>query len=653
VNNKLISIDFETYLISEEAPIPKPVCVSFYDGEKSGLYVGDEMHEFLLKILTEDYTIIAHNAKFEMLVITTYNPEWLELVRSKYNSGKIVCTQVYNMTLDCIREKPHYRHSLADLVEKYFDIDIKETKKNPDAWRLRYNELDGVPIEKWPKAAIDYAIDDSIYAYNIYKEQQKEKILDIRDAIEADYYLNLMGNIGITVNQETVAKLKQEVQTIIKPALDRLTKAGICYLNDKGTFSKRSLNFRKLIESKVKNLEYTSKGSISINTESLDKYILEDPEFQEAVDFRAIMALEKVQTTYIKALEQADPVIRSSYKPVVSTNRTSSFSSRLYPSVNIQQMPRQVDGTTVDVRNCFEPRPGNRIISIDYGGLELCSCASQLKNFYGSSKMLDLINEGKDLHSFFAAKVLKIPYKEFISKKKELAHVRQLCKAINLGFPGGIGLDTMRTLLAKDKINPYFKILRVGTNKKQLYSLIYKLNADGIRDIRLKRLNKRDYAIVKDELVLLRKQMYNIYPELKKFLDTGHRKFLNGESRWVKNDFGEWEEEELYRYDSNGFYRDRCTYSALCNGYLMQTPSAIGAKKMVCNVMKQFPDITPLAFIHDEILYETNSLDNLENICYSMIDSMKEILPDVKITVEASVMDKWSKAGGEEFVYGY
>ena len=65
-----VAIDFETYLISATSPTPKAVCLSYYTGSKSGLLIGlDEMEPFLLALLKSDLNIIAHNSKFELLVI--------------------------------------------------------------------------------------------------------------------------------------------------------------------------------------------------------------------------------------------------------------------------------------------------------------------------------------------------------------------------------------------------------------------------------------------------------------------------------------------------------------------------------------------------------------------------------------------------------
>ena len=118
-----------------------------------------------------------------------------------------------------------------------------------------------------------------------------------------------------------------------------------------------------------------------------------------------------------------------------------------------------------------------------------------------------------------------------------------------------------------------------------------------------------------------------------------------------KNEFGEWEEEPMYMYDTHGFKRDWCTYTALCNGFLMQTPSAVGAQKAVNAVVRKFydnSDIFPQAFIHDEIVFEVKAdcYHLIDEAAEIMISEMQTVLSSVRISVEASVSDYWQKADG-------
>ncbi len=317
-------------------------------------------------------------------------------------------------------------------------------------------------------------------------------------------------------------------------------------------------------------------------------------------------------------------------------------------------MPREVPNVSYDIRNCFVPSvDGCKIVSIDYAGLELASTAHQLYRVYNKSSMRDTINEGTspiDMHSKLAARIKGVSYEHFMEHKKEQEYkdARQLAKPINLGFPGGIGFDTMRHLLWQAGINTRFEVLHTEKKRQALNYYYFKLQAP---DIRIARIDKNTWALVRDELVKLKRDFFDLYPELESFLKVTHNKYITKNKKWVKNEYGEWEEEPMYKYDLYGFKRDWCTYTAFCNGFLMQTPSAIGAKKAVNKIVSSFhnhPDIRPLAFIHDEILFECKEhrKDLVDDASLIMIEEMQSVLSSVRITVEASMMDYWQKADG-------
>jgi hypothetical protein len=331
----------------------------------------------------------------------------------------------------------------------------------------------------------------------------------------------------------------------------------------------------------------------------------------------------------------------------------------------MQQMPREVPGVTWDIRNCFVPREGYKICSIDYSGLELSSTAHQLYDLTGNSEMRDVINSGDvptDMHSKLACRIMSIKenktvtYEEFVANKKEspYKYYRQLSKPINLGFPGGIGYETMRSLLIKEGINPKLVVLDKSENEDALTWKRSILRKEG-HPVRVRRVGFSEYQLVYDELVQLKQELFNLYPDLEYFLTKYHEQFLNGETKRMKNEFGEWETEPLYDFEVGGytFVRAHCMYTQVCNGLLMQSPAAIGAKRAVCDILKKYVDsdeVRPLAFIHDELVFEIKDNENMQqhvqDLSEMMIDSMQTVLNSVRIAVEAECFDYWKKAGG-------
>lgn len=646
----MIAIDYETHLISDGNIFPKPVCLSWYNGQDTGLLDREESREYLKKILTTSLItgkyIVAHNAVFECGVTVTHYPELAELVFDALDKGIFYCTKINESLWNIQRDKPINKLTLADLVKFYFRKDISATK-GEDAWRMRYSELDGKPISEWPKEAIDYAIDDSIWAYKV---QESQLPIDQNLALKSAVYLNLMGAQGFRIEQERVKTLESEIWEFLTPRYDFLVKEGYAdYLPKQKQPRKQIKKLQEYIAGLDINPILTSKGNTAVSGEAIEAYMsqIDDPIVKT---FGELSKYEKILTAFLSRLRGAEKIY-SQYSTTKSTGRTSSSSSTLFKSVNIQQMPRQVPDVTYDIRNCFAPRPGFKIFSIDYSGLELCSAAHQLYKTINISHMRDALNEGDkptDMHSKLAAKIKGISYEEFMKNKKEYKEDRQKAKPINLGFPGGIGYDTMRYLMNRDGIKTYFNVLEKSTNEKDLQYYLFNLGMD---DIRIKRLNKKEWALVQDELVLLKKHVFGLYPDLEQFLKQTHKRFLTGKTKWIKNEFDEWEEEEMYKYQVADFVRDNCTYTALCNGYLMQTPSAIGAQRTMNKLIRTYWNsdvIIPQAFIHDEVVGEVREdcYDELEKVSNIMMEEMQTVLTSVRISVEASVSDYWQKADG-------
>ncbi len=668
----MISIDFETYLISAEEPSPKPVCLSYYDGKDKGIITGHiEMSEYIHNLLVSSELVIAHNMRFEALVINRWFPELRDELFSKLKRNELVCTKLYEKLINCTAAKPLMSVSLADLVKHYFKEDISENKKKPDAWRLRYHELEDVPLSDWPAEAIDYSISDSVWAYKIYQEQLKVP-MSIGLAVASEIYLNLMGQYGLLVDQERVNLLEKELLAKLTPWYTELESIDIVsrvQSKDGKSFKwKKNINgFRKYIETNVKVKNKTPKGATATSSEFLQFYLGQglEPAVEQALNtYLNIMKYEKILTAFVSRLKAANPLIRTDYSAVVNTGRTSSSSSMLYPSVNIQQMPRDVQDVTYDIRGCFVPRSGYKICSIDYSGLELSSTANQLYNLTGRREMLDILNGGDspvDIHSMLAYRLMNLKlkgnetYESFRAKKKEPVYkdFRQLAKPINLGFPGGIGYDTMRTLLARDHIHPKLQILKTCEFEQPLLWEARVCRREGY-PVRVRQVAAREYQLIYDELVQLKQELFALYPDLEFFLKEGHKDYLTGASKKMKNEWGEWEDEPLYAFTVGDFQRDNCMYTQVCNGLLMQCPAAIGAKRAMCHIIDKFKvsqHVRPLAFIHDEIVFEIldsdHMVDYIRDVSEILIDQMQTVLNDVRIAVEAEVFDYWKKSGGD------
>lgn len=129
-------------------------------------------------------------------------------------------------------------------------------------------------------------------------------------------------------------------------------------------------------------------------------------------------AAAKVASTYGQSLVDRigpDGRVHGSYRQMVSTGRAASSGP------NMQNMPP-------DIRACFVPETGNRLIVMDFSGMELRLAAA----LSGDQTMIRAFKDGADLHAMTAARAFG----------KDLADVtkdeRQQGKTTNFGVIYGI-----------------------------------------------------------------------------------------------------------------------------------------------------------------------------------------------------------------------
>ena len=606
---KRIAIDFETYLIcEEEGTSPRPVCMSYYNDNYSGVLIGSDIVVFL-KSIPEDVEIIAHNLKFEFNVILKHYPELTSWVFSRLEAGTVWCTLISEQIMELSHTVKTNKYALSDLVLRYLGIDISETKKGDDVWRLRYAELIDIPLEEWPLEAVKYSIGDSEYAYKIRAKQSISHL----DSVRASVILGMMSDRGFKVRQDYVEEQISLLNTKMIPIQNNLIESDLAGFDKKGIFKKKTKAFQEQLETTEEHLSYTNSNKVATDRKSLGTYSA-----PIAKQWSSYAHDEKILNTYFKTLGSVRDVIRTEYNAVVDTCRTSSRGSKLLPAVNMQNLPR-----SGGVREALIARSGYVLCSIDYGSLELVCTAQQLYNVYGKSSMMEALNKGDapvDMHSILGAYLMgnslgsTVSYEEFVKNKKnpEYKNYRQLAKPINLGYPGGIGPKRM-IVMAKD-----------------------------MYDVDL------DYTYA----VQLKTTFLSLYPELDLFLNRDASMLKTGQKIVYKAGTPEEKKAPEYSYIVNGVKRAGCTYNAACNGFLMQTPAAIGTKRMLWRAGQAIinnESIYLLAFIHDELLLEIKDDENLENnvekMSYIMIDAMKEILPDVRVSVEADVGPIWKKDG--------
>lgn len=362
-------------------------------------------------------------------------------------------------------------------------------------------------------------------------------------------------------------------------------------------------------------------------------------------------ALGKIVSQMIPVL-RSGPVIHPSYNAIVETGRTSSFDGgkwkidgkevRVYPSVNIQQIPNLIKG--LDPRRCFQPREGTVFFDVDFTGLELACVGHVTYELFGKSVHRDLYNAGVDLHGYLGAQIAlnsdqvahpilvdfqsavrdeaigdepMAVYEAFALLKKHededvrdfFKHFRTLAKPIGLGFPGGLGPATM-----------------VGIARKQPYYV----------------------TMTEEEASAYREFWRATYPEMPLFFD------------WVNGQVDEYNHSGEYYYVSDmGMVRRGASFCAEANGRGMQTPGAEAAMAGTILLSRACYDPTqesvlygcrPIAFVHDQNIGETTKDSSLwaaqcEEAARLMREGAEMVLTSIKMrTDEALLTEVWTKA---------
>ena len=481
----LWAFDTETGLIQPGLLAPQVVCLSCSGQDcQPDLMLHEEGFVRLVQQLEDDRVLlIGHNVAYDFGVMVAAYPELLPLVFQAYIKGRVSDTMLREQLLDLAAGKLNdgtaghnaaRQYDMASLWERYTNQDISEDKKSPDAWRLRYSELEGVPVEQWPHAAAQYAKDDAVRTLVLWQHQidknndvnnrngnelrhaairDNGRVVNEEELVASAWVLHLMGMWGVRTNGPKIAALAERLTVERDRSTAALLRAGILkYKKGAGGDTQKDMaRIKALVESAYHSAgqtpPMTDKGGISTAKETLlDAPVAGQPvQSMTAADgttesvpvlqiLAGISAIEHNLNTYVGALSQGTTVpITPRWKPLVATGRTACGAP------NLQNMPREGGW-----RECLQPRRGTVYINADYTTIELRALAQTCIDWFGGSALADAMNNGVDPHLLLASDILGIPYEEAVERKKtkEVKQARQMSKAANFGYPGGLGASS-------------------------------------------------------------------------------------------------------------------------------------------------------------------------------------------------------------------
>lgn len=592
-----IAIDTETHLIKPGMLAPKLVCVSWAAQAGEVLLDAKEGIRFVRKLLEGHDLIIGHNIAYDFGVLAAEDPGLLPLIFKAYADGRIADTKVRQMLIDIAQGTLKYRpnpdgegdvpagNSLADCVKLWLG---RELPKN-GTWRLSYAKLDGVPIIDWPEEAVRYATDDAKATLAVYEAQAAKfgEITNEADQVRAAWALHLMSVWGVRTDAAAVAQLEKELTAEQAAVRASLAPSGI--------FRKNGTKDLKVIRERVKTAladpPLTETGEVSTAAETLES--TGDPHLRE---LSLSLKGAKVLSTYMAPLKRASEApLCANYNVLLETGRTSCSKP------NMQNPPR-----AGMVRTCFVPRAGHLFCAVDYDTLELRALAQVCLSTpeVGYSRMAEAVRAGEDLHLNLAAELLGLDKATAIERykagDKEVEEARQLAKAANFGFPGGLGPAT------------FIEYARGN----------YRLNIDLATAQRL------------------RENWFRAWPEMQNYFQ-----YIAG----IVGSLGEGVVQQL----RSGRVRGGVTFTKCANGFF-QGLAADGAKQALWDVAREaYLDTSsplygtrPVIFMHDEIVAEVpeeGASEAAGRLAEVMRLAMSKWIPDVPITCSPVLMRRWFK----------
>ena len=234
-----VGFDLETHLIGYEGrPTNPPAIVASWchpDADRHFLVKKDhpDYIDHLKWYLIGPHFLVGQRICYDLVVIALDHPELIPLIFDKYERGEVADIRLIEKMMNLARigiisggeSDDYYRNEKVDriiydmgtLAHTYLGIDMSAEKKDPNSWRLRYAELEHIPLEDWPEDAKTYALDDTIIPLQILQKQ-----LDVapKGALDAlgficmnDFDMELKSTVGIYTHQDHVDILEDHVES--------------------------------------------------------------------------------------------------------------------------------------------------------------------------------------------------------------------------------------------------------------------------------------------------------------------------------------------------------------------------------------------------------------------------------------------------------
>ncbi len=291
---RYIAFDTETFLIRPANQAPAIVCLQYAEVYQSALgwavSPGTVLSDrdgliWLVGILRDpDVVIIGAETSYDVLVSITSadttlralapelgldpaepGADLLQLWTAAYDAGRVTDILVRQKLIDLARGCYRYeraddgetivganKYNLADLARRVAGIEIPEENKKCSVcknegcphcpWRLRYGSLYGIPVDRWPSEALEYARLDAVATAQVWLGQWRESIrisqnypgVSVADVLAEEWeesrsalWLKAMSAYGLRTDSVQVERFRVRVQAEYDQISDDLVRWGL------------------------------------------------------------------------------------------------------------------------------------------------------------------------------------------------------------------------------------------------------------------------------------------------------------------------------------------------------------------------------------------------------------------------------------------
>ena len=408
----VLAIDTET-TFTDFTETPDLITFQVFDGESLFYVDRSKVHAFLNKHVTR--TLVFANAPFDVDVIHKYVGN--NILKDQIEQGKVYDILILYrlLTLATVGNVPN-RYSLAHITKELLGIELE---KDTDI-RCNFEQYKEANLSEIDKQFLEYGAKDVLATFYNFIRLRSE-IAKTKTSTMLSHHIQLLGALalnftyknGIGFDEDRAQVALQKIDSDMATHHDALCMYGWV----KGIKGNQSA-YNYVVEYLGLPLTKTDKGDYTMKESDLEPH-KNEPFIYHYLQYKK---LEKTSQFIRKLRGQR---VHPRYDILKNTGRTGCSSP------NIQQLPR--DG---DIRSMFVAREGCKFIITDYNAIELSTLAQHVYTNFGSSVMREKINDGEDLHKYYASVLFDVPIEQ-VEKWQ-----RQAAKAANFGFPGGLGTQT-------------------------------------------------------------------------------------------------------------------------------------------------------------------------------------------------------------------